>query len=335
MIPSLAAPAGFDASADGLMAFAHHLANSVRPLARRHFRTPIAVEAKADASPVTEADRGIEARLRAEIRHAYPAHGILGEEEGGDFSHDLTWVVDPIDGTQSFITGMPLFGTLIALVRGGRPLLGLIDMPALAERWHGNGSSAWFGGKPIRTSRRALAEARLFATSPDLFRGADAEAFAALSAAVGLRRFGGDCYAYGLLASGHCDLVVEAGLKVYDVMALGPRGGGRRRRDDRLGRTPAHPGFRRPRHRRRQPGAARGGVAPPDGVCLRRTIPNRRRSQALPPCGSGSRAPLRRPGMPRGCPRTSPARPRQPRPPSLAGDKVRRTAAKGRDPTPP
>ncbi|MDB5646095.1 MAG: Histidinol phosphate phosphatase [Methylobacterium sp.] len=222
MIPSRAAPAGFDASADGLMAFAHHLANSVRPLARRHFRTPIAVEAKADASPVTEADRGIEARLRAEIRLAYPEHGILGEEEGGDFSRELTWVVDPIDGTQSFITGMPLFGTLIALVRGGRPLLGLIDMPALAERWHGNGEAAWFGGKPIRTSRRALGEARLLATSPDLFRGGDAEAFAALSAAVGLRRFGGDCYAYGLLASGHCDLVVEAGLKVYDVMALGP-----------------------------------------------------------------------------------------------------------------
>jgi inositol-phosphate phosphatase/L-galactose 1-phosphate phosphatase/histidinol-phosphatase len=222
MFPTLAPPAGFDATPDGLMAFAHHLANSVRPLARRHFRTPLAVEAKADASPVTEADRSIEARKRAEIRQAYPGHGILGEEEGGDFAHDLTWVVDPIDGTQSFITGMPLFGTLIALVRGGRPILGLIDMPALAERWHGNGSSAWFGGKPIRTSRRALAEARLFATSPDLFKGADAEAFAALSAAVGLRRFGGDCYAYGLLASGHCDLVVEAGLKVYDVMALAP-----------------------------------------------------------------------------------------------------------------
>ncbi|MFD1301239.1 inositol monophosphatase family protein [Methylobacterium marchantiae] len=205
-----------------LIAFAHRLADFARPLARHYFRTELPVEAKADASPVTVADRAIEALLRAEIRARYPEHGILGEEEGGDFERPLTWVIDPIDGTKSFITGMPLFGTLIALVSGGRPILSVIDIPALGERWSGTGDAAWFGDTPARTSDRALADARLFATSPDIFEGPDAEAFASLSRAVGLRRFGGDCYSYGLLASGHCDLVVEAGLQVYDVMALVP-----------------------------------------------------------------------------------------------------------------
>lgn len=215
-------PAGELGDIADLVAFAHRLADFAAPLALHYFRTELPVEAKADASPVTAADRAIEALLRAEIRAAYPEHGVLGEEEGGDFKRPLTWVIDPIDGTKSFITGMPLFGTLIALVSGDRPVLSVIDMPALAERWCGTGEAAWFGEKPARTSDRSLAEARLFATSPDIFAGSDADAFASLSGAVGLRRFGGDCYAYGLLASGHCDLVVEAGLQVYDVMALVP-----------------------------------------------------------------------------------------------------------------
>ncbi|WP_413629312.1 histidinol-phosphatase [Methylobacterium sp. W2] len=215
-------PAGNAATKADFLAFAHRLADFAAPLARHYFRTELPVEAKADASPVTAADRAIESLLRAEIRSVYPDHGILGEEEGGDFERPLTWVIDPIDGTKSFITGMPLFGTLIALVADGRPIVSVIDMPALSERWCGTGEAAWFGGRPARTSDRHLSEARLFATSPDIFAGRDSEAFARLSEAVGLRRFGGDCYAYGLLASGHCDLVVEAGLQIYDVMALVP-----------------------------------------------------------------------------------------------------------------
>jgi histidinol phosphatase-like enzyme (inositol monophosphatase family) len=221
-VDALAIPSGDGATKADVLAFAHRLADFAAPLARHYFRTELPVEAKADASPVTAADRAIESLLRAEIRSVYPDHGILGEEEGGDFERPLTWVIDPIDGTKSFITGMPLFGTLIALVSEGRPIVGVIDMPALGERWCGTGDAAWFGALPARTSDRHLHEARLFATSPDIFVGADAEAFARLSGAVGLRRFGGDCYAYGLLASGHCDLVVEAGLQVYDVMALVP-----------------------------------------------------------------------------------------------------------------
>ncbi|MGX5777588.1 inositol monophosphatase family protein [Methylorubrum zatmanii] len=207
---------------DDLLRFALHLADLARPLARAHFRTPLAVETKADASLVTQADRGIEALLRAEIRRAYPDHGILGEEEGGDLGAARTWVIDPIDGTKSFVAGLPLFGTLIALAEHGRPVLGVIDMPILNERWHGAGGRAWLDGAPIRTGARPLSEARLFVNSPDRFRGAEAEAVARLSGEVGLRRYGGDCYAYALLASGHCDLVLGAGLAVYDVFALMP-----------------------------------------------------------------------------------------------------------------
>ena len=207
---------------DEYAAFAHQLADLARPIAKKYFRTALNIEAKEDFSPVTIADRAIEARLRAEIRRAYPDHGILGEEEGGNFEHQLTWVVDPIDGTKSFITGMPLFGTLIALTHHGQPILGVIDMPALGERWDGHSGKARHGDRSTKSSERDLGSARLFATSPDMFSGAAAEKFSALSRAVGLRRFGGDCYAYGLLASGHIDLVVEAGLQVYDVMALVP-----------------------------------------------------------------------------------------------------------------
>ncbi|KQT58036.1 histidinol phosphate phosphatase [Methylobacterium sp. Leaf456] len=205
-----------------LVTFALHLADLVRPLARAHFRTPLTVEAKADASPVTEADRGIEALLRAEIRRTYPSHGILGEEEGGDLRAARTWVIDPIDGTKSFVTGLPLFGTLIALAEAGRPVLGVIDMPILGELWHGTSGRAWFGEIPAKASRRRLSDARIFIASPDRFAGEDAAAVARLSERAALRRYGGDCYAYGLLASGHCDLVVEAGLAIYDVFALVP-----------------------------------------------------------------------------------------------------------------
>ena len=207
------------------IALAGRLADAAGRVARRHFRTGIAVIGKADASPVTIADREAEARMRAIIERAFPEHGIVGEEHGTlrpDAEH--VWVLDPIDGTKSFISGVPLFGTLIALLHRGRPILGIIDQPVLRERWVGAlGHPTRFCGRPASTRRCAsLAAATLFATSPHMFHGADGEGFERLRRAVKLPRYGGDCYAYGLLASGHVDLVVEASLKPYDYLAQVP-----------------------------------------------------------------------------------------------------------------
>lgn len=210
---------------DCLTGFALDLADRARTLALAHFRTPIGVEWKADLSPVTIADRAIERALREEIGSRFPHHGILGEEEGAEgLGRRVVWVMDPIDGTKSFITGLPLFGTLIAILVDGKVVVGVVDMPALGERWVATrGFSTCCNGTPCRTSVvERLQDARLYSTSPDAFAREEAEAFATLSAKVGLRRFGGDCYAYGLLAAGHVDLVVEADLKPYDFMALVP-----------------------------------------------------------------------------------------------------------------
>ena len=208
---------------DGVRSFAVDLAQSVRPHLKRYFRAPLDVTIKADASPVTIADREVESLLRAAIRERYPDHAQLGEELGGDVGEAWTWVVDPIDGTKSFICGVPLFGTLIALLHAGVPKLGVIDMPILDERWVGDSASTTWNGNPVATSGcTELGRARLFATSPDIFAGADRLAYERVADAVPLRRYGGDCYLYGLLASGCCDLVIEADLKLYDVMALVP-----------------------------------------------------------------------------------------------------------------
>jgi len=208
-----------------LIAFANELADAAGGIVRRYFRRGIAVDDKADMSPVTVADREAELALRALIEKRFPDHGILGEEHGSDRADaELVWVLDPIDGTKSFISGVPLFGTLIALVERGVPVLGVIDQPISRERWIGaRGHKSTLNGAAISTRAcPALASATLFATSPDMFRGADAEGFQRLKGAVKLARFGGDCYAYGLLAAGFIDLVVEAGLKPYDYAALVP-----------------------------------------------------------------------------------------------------------------
>ena len=205
--------------------FAHALADASGGIIRRHFRTPVPVEDKPDSSPVTIADRDAERAMRALIAERYPRHGIVGEEFGNERPDAAeVWVLDPIDGTRAFIAGKPIFGTLIALLRSGRPILGIIDQPVLGERWVGAaGSGSRFCGEAIATRACAdIGRAILNTTSPDLFDGADRDAFGRLSETVRSTIYGGDCYAYGLLAAGHIDLVVEAGLKPYDFCALVP-----------------------------------------------------------------------------------------------------------------
>lgn len=207
------------------LALAEALADAAGEVVRRYFRQKIAVDQKGDLTPVTIADREAEAAMRRLIAERFPDHGIIGEEHGPTRPDaPYVWVLDPIDGTKSFISGVPLFGTLIALTHRGRPILGVIDQPVSGERWIGAaGRPSLFNGRPIRCRPcPALNNATLFATSPEMFRGADREAFARLASAAKLVRFGADCYAYGLLALGCIDLVVEASLKPYDFAALLP-----------------------------------------------------------------------------------------------------------------
>ena len=206
------------------LALAERLAAAARHTARQHFRMPLAVEHKPDGTPVTVVDRDIEQQMRRMIREVFPAHAIRGEEFAAEGAGEFSWVLDPIDGTKSFISGYPLFGALIALLQGARAVLGVIEAPALAERWVGaDGRTTLFNGAPARTSDcRSLAQAVLYTTTVDSFDPAERQCFEALSAQTALRRFGGDCYLYGLLASGFCDLVVEAKLKPHDFLAVIP-----------------------------------------------------------------------------------------------------------------
>ena len=210
---------------DAFLAFALRLADVAGEVIRPYFRKPLAVSDKADLTPVTVADRLAEEAMRALIEGHFPDHGILGEEFGRVREDaELIWTLDPIDGTKSFISGVPLFGTLIALTQRGRPILGVIDQPISRERWAGAaGRPTTLNGALIRCRPcLELAAATLFATTPDMFKGEDAAAFARVSAAVKLTRFGADCYAYGLVAAGFVDIVLEASLKPYDFCAMVP-----------------------------------------------------------------------------------------------------------------
>ncbi len=208
---------------------AGRLAAAARAVAQRHFREDLPVEDKADESPVTRADREAETAMRELIAAAYPDHGIHGEEFGVENpGAEFVWVLDPIDGTKRFITGNPLFGCLVALLQGGRPILGLIDMPILEERWLGaSGQATTFtdrkGAREARVRPCAdLAAATVLATSPEMFMGADAPAFERLRRAAKLTLYGGDCFNYGLLTSGFSDIVIEANLAPYDHLAHAP-----------------------------------------------------------------------------------------------------------------
>ncbi|MDX2225291.1 MAG: histidinol-phosphatase [Rhodospirillaceae bacterium] len=210
------------------IALAHRLADASAAVVLRYFRTQIAVDTKPDAisSPVTVADRESEAVMRAMIAAAFPAHGIIGEEHGNERPDaEWVWVLDPIDGTKSFINGVPLFGTLIGLLHDGVPWLGCINHPALNERWIGGGGQATtFNGQPCRARPcLRLNAATLYATGADYLSDAEAAAFNRLGAAVHHRRFGGtDCYHYAMVASGWTDLACEAALQLYDFAAVVP-----------------------------------------------------------------------------------------------------------------
>lgn len=195
------------------------------------FRTSLGVENKnagRDLDPVTEADRAAEAVMRRMIKDSFPKHGIVGEEFGSERADaDYVWVLDPIDGTKSFIAGLPIWGTLIALMHRGSPVYGMMHQPYIGERFTGdNGAARYEGpsGKRKLAVRRCatLAEATLFTTSPRLMNAADRARFERVESEVRLSRYGGDCYAYCMLASGHLDLVIETELKPYDVAALIP-----------------------------------------------------------------------------------------------------------------
>jgi inositol-phosphate phosphatase/L-galactose 1-phosphate phosphatase/histidinol-phosphatase len=210
---------------------AARLADAAGDAIRPYFRGEMGIEIKEDRSPVTLADRAAEAAMRRLLDAEAPGDGVVGEEYGTkDGVTGRTWVLDPIDGTRSFTVGRAIFGTLIALVEGGWPLLGVIDQPVQRERWVGAaGRPTTLNGKPARTRTCAALEgAALATTSPHLFGEGDVDHFLRLVAKVsgGSPRqgpvYGGDCYNYGLLASGHLDLVCESGLQLYDFAALVP-----------------------------------------------------------------------------------------------------------------
>lgn len=195
-----------------------------------HFRTNGAIDNKLDGGfdPVTAGDRAGEAAMRALINAEHPDHGILGEEYGlerADAEH--VWVLDPIDGTRSFITGLPTWGTLIGLKSGNQPSLGMMAQPYVNEAYAGDGKSAWYSG-PLGTRQlhtrpcASLADAVLFTTTPRILKPLELAAYDRIEAQTRLARYGTDCYAYCMVAAGFADLVIETGLQAYDIVALIP-----------------------------------------------------------------------------------------------------------------
>ena len=212
-------------------AFINRLATSSGETILPFFRTSLLVEDKSasqDFDPVTEADRAAEAVMRRLIKANFPQHGIVGEEFGNEREDaEYVWVLDPIDGTKSFIAGFPIWGTLIALLHQGTPVFGMMHQPFIAERFSGDSGSATYRGpsgerKLAVRHCASLKEATSYTTSPRLMNDADRAAFGRVEQEVRLTRYGGDCYSYCMLAAGHLDLVIETELKPYDIAALIP-----------------------------------------------------------------------------------------------------------------
>lgn len=216
---------------DELVAFLDEMADVSGRAILPHFRSRLDVENKLAGrafDPVTVADRAAEAAMRRLLAERYPEHGILGEEYGRERTDaEYVWVLDPIDGTRAFISGLPVWGTLIGLERAGVPVLGTMHQPFTGERFTGDGRRAWYRGpdgvRELKTRRcAALETAVLFTTTPSLFSEVERAAYDAVESRVRLARYGVDCYAYCMVAAGFVDVVIEAGLQPYDIVALVP-----------------------------------------------------------------------------------------------------------------
>lgn len=208
------------------LSLSQSLADAAAAVVMPYYKSRITIDTKADTSPVTAADREAEAVMRTQITASFADHGIFGEEHGQErIDAKYVWVLDPIDGTKSFVTGKPLFGILIGLLEDGVPILGVMDNPALNERWVGyKGGATTLNGEPVAGVRRCetLGDAWLYTTTPEMFEGAEDVAFRRLAGSVCNSVYGADCYAYGLVANGHVDIVCEANMQPYDYCALVP-----------------------------------------------------------------------------------------------------------------
>lgn len=205
---------------------AHRLADKAGEIICPAFRALHTIETKEDGSPVTAIDKQVESELRRLIQLSFPEHGIFGEEEESiKIDAEFVWVLDPIDGTKSFMTGKPQFGTLIALCHYGNPIIGVIEQPITGERWVGTieNSVSTLNDIPIKTrSCTPLKNAILYTTAHHLFGPKEGAAFQRVADQAKHTLYGGDCYNYALLAMGHVDIVIESGLKPYDYLALAP-----------------------------------------------------------------------------------------------------------------
>ncbi len=197
-------------------------------LPRFRAATPVDNKLAAGFDPVTEADREAERAIRELIGRHYPGHGIIGEEHGAlNDGHDDVWVIDPIDGTRAFISGLPVWGTLCGLTHKGDAVAGMMSQPFTGELYYADESGAWYegpgGNRRIETRKtKALERAVLFTTTPHLYEGGKRQRFEALESKVRLSRYGCDCYAFAMVASGHVDLACEPGLQSYDIVGLIP-----------------------------------------------------------------------------------------------------------------
>ena len=211
---------------DEFISFANHLSDESAEIIKQYFRKSIHIENKEDESPVTVADKNTELKIRELISNKYPTHGILGEEfDGKDMDSEYLWVIDPIDGTRSFIAGHKDFGTLISLLHNKKPIIGIINCPMHEERWVGiQGEKTKMNGQIVQTSNKKnldqsyLSSTGLYMFNNDNFK----KGFEKIIDTTRYHRFGGDCYNYGLVASGYIDIVIENMLKIHDYMALIP-----------------------------------------------------------------------------------------------------------------